>query len=268
MAGNDDEIALLHAMQQGQQEGMALGEGAENNGEEEQNTEEQQDDSDQIVKEEPNLDTDDHVLRAPSATSYGGGEYNPAAINTLAPGGSDVASGSNTPLGGVSKRPKTIGGFVDSDDEDEDLSKPAQSHVKLPTEERGASKSPLHLQGIPESQINSSAPTSAVSTSAADPSFHAAPNTGESTAPRVKSESVALAQGSSKPKARLSHDRIGILEDRISEDPRGDINAWRQLIDEHMKKNKLEEARDVFERFFKVFPMSVSRQDFSHSDQS
>lgn len=60
------------------------------------------------------------------------------------------------------------------------------------------------------------------------------------------------------PKARLPHDRVGILEDRITEDPRGDLDAWLSLIDEHRSRNKLDEARAVYERFFKVFPMAVS----------
>lgn len=59
------------------------------------------------------------------------------------------------------------------------------------------------------------------------------------------------------PKARLPHDRIGILEDRIKEDPRGDIDAWLSLIDEHRKRGKIDEARNVYERFFGVFPWAV-----------
>lgn len=59
------------------------------------------------------------------------------------------------------------------------------------------------------------------------------------------------------PKARLPHDRIGMLEDRIKDDPRGDIEAWLGLIDEHKKRNKLEDARACYERFFAVFPSAV-----------
>lgn len=60
------------------------------------------------------------------------------------------------------------------------------------------------------------------------------------------------------PKARLPHDRIGILEDRIHEDPRGDMDAWLSLIDEFRKRGKLDEARATYERFFVVFPAAVS----------
>lgn len=63
--------------------------------------------------------------------------------------------------------------------------------------------------------------------------------------------------GSALPKARLPHDKIGILEDRTHEDPRGDMDAWLELISEYRKRNKLQEARATYERFFLVFPAAV-----------
>lgn len=59
------------------------------------------------------------------------------------------------------------------------------------------------------------------------------------------------------PKARLPHDKIGILEDRIKDDTRGDLDAWLSLIDEHKKRGKLDDARSVYERFLAVFPSAV-----------
>jgi cleavage stimulation factor subunit 3 len=59
-------------------------------------------------------------------------------------------------------------------------------------------------------------------------------------------------------RARLPHDRVGILEDRIQLDPRGDTEAWLDLINEHRSRNRIENAREVYERFFKVFPTAVS----------
>ena len=59
------------------------------------------------------------------------------------------------------------------------------------------------------------------------------------------------------PKPRLPHDRIGMLEDRIKDDPRGDIDAWLGLIDEHKKRAKLDDARSTYERFLAVFPFAV-----------
>lgn len=67
----------------------------------------------------------------------------------------------------------------------------------------------------------------------------------------------AATPSSAAPKARLPHDKIGILEDRIKEDPRGDLHAWQNLINEHKKRGKLEDARIVYERFLVVFPSAV-----------
>lgn len=74
----------------------------------------------------------------------------------------------------------------------------------------------------------------------------------------VPTPPAATAESSSTSRGRLPHDRVGILEDRIQEDPRGDIPAWLELINEHRSRNKIESAREVYERFFKVFPQAVS----------
>ena len=58
-------------------------------------------------------------------------------------------------------------------------------------------------------------------------------------------------------KPRLPNDIVGILEDRIKEDEKGDIEAWLSLIDEHKKRGKIADARHVYERFLKVFPLAV-----------
>ncbi|KAF2087203.1 Suf-domain-containing protein [Saccharata proteae CBS 121410] len=79
---------------------------------------------------------------------------------------------------------------------------------------------------------------------------------------------VAAANGAIPPppaasevtsRKRLSQDRVGMLEDRIAEDPRGDIDAWLSLISEHRRKDKLEDARAVYVRFFKVFPSAAEQ---------
>ncbi|RAL15475.1 cleavage polyadenylation factor subunit RNA14 [Aspergillus homomorphus CBS 101889] len=75
----------------------------------------------------------------------------------------------------------------------------------------------------------------------------------ESNAATPQPESPSMAKG------RLPHDRIGILEDRIKEDPRGDMPAWLELINEHRSRNRIDNARDVYERFLKVFPFSAEQ---------
>ena len=62
---------------------------------------------------------------------------------------------------------------------------------------------------------------------------------------------------SSLPKARLAHDTIGILGDRIKEDPRGDMDAWLSLLGELRSRNKKDEVRSVYNRFFREFPLAV-----------
>ena len=88
----------------------------------------------------------------------------------------------------------------------------------------------------------------------ADPDTISAVQVNTPTAP----SSAAATPTRSAPKARLPHDRVGMLEDRIRDDPRGDLDAWLGLIAEHRKRNKLDDARAAYERFFKVFPMAVS----------
>lgn len=76
----------------------------------------------------------------------------------------------------------------------------------------------------------------------------------DSSAPTPKPSTPAVI---SSPKGRLPHDRVGMLEDRIKDDPRGDVDAWLELIAEHRSRNRIDNARDVYERFFKVFPSCV-----------
>ncbi|KAK6537968.1 mRNA 3'-end-processing protein rna14, variant 2 [Orbilia ellipsospora] len=60
-------------------------------------------------------------------------------------------------------------------------------------------------------------------------------------------------------KKRLTHDIVGKLEDRIAQDSRGDLEAWTQLINEHQKKGKLDDARAVYERFLVMFPSAAEQ---------
>lgn len=80
----------------------------------------------------------------------------------------------------------------------------------------------------------------------------------DSEAKTATTEQQKAAPALAIPKARLPNDTIGILEDRIQEDPRGDMNAWLNLIEEYRKRGKIEDARATYERFFVVFPAAVS----------
>ena len=74
---------------------------------------------------------------------------------------------------------------------------------------------------------------------------------------QTRRSSAVDSPNSAVPKARLPHDKVGLLEDRIKEDERGDMEAWLSLIGEHRRRGKLDEARKIYERFFAVFPSAV-----------
>ncbi|KAF7720101.1 Uncharacterized protein PECH_001216 [Penicillium ucsense] len=79
------------------------------------------------------------------------------------------------------------------------------------------------------------------------------PNMNNSTAETPVPDSPSAAKG------RMAHDRVGILQDRVDEDPKGDISAWLELIAEHKARNRLDSAREVYERFLKQFPMAADQ---------
>lgn len=57
-------------------------------------------------------------------------------------------------------------------------------------------------------------------------------------------------------KTRLPSDVVGILEDRIADDPL-DFPAFEELITIFRNKSKIDEARQTYESFLKVLPASV-----------
>ncbi|KAF3907126.1 hypothetical protein ABW21_db0204472 [Orbilia brochopaga] len=74
--------------------------------------------------------------------------------------------------------------------------------------------------------------------------------------PQDSSSPLQAQQGKKK---RLAHDIVGKLEDRIAQDSRGDLDAWLQLISEHQKKGKVDDARAVYERFLAMFPAAAEQ---------
>lgn len=53
-------------------------------------------------------------------------------------------------------------------------------------------------------------------------------------------------------------DPVALLEARTREDPRGDMDAWLNLIANHKRANNLEALRGVYNRFVEYFPQAVS----------
>ena len=180
------------------------------------------------------------------------------------------------------KQPRTMGGFVVESEDDEDelptvrpkavgsallnvargsSDTPRRSLSQTPNNTLPSTNVPLH-SAAQDQGVSGVVPTGVTDTV---PNVAAViPNQGASAHETLKpSQAPTLSQtanaaATSLPKARLPHDRVGILEDRIAEDPRGDMDAWLSLISEHRKRNKFDEARAVYDRFFKVFPSAVS----------
>jgi len=269
MAEEDAEIALLHQLQAGQESVAWEDDGANGaaEGELPSNTEH----NEQEVKKDSV--PDDQVLRALSpsaAVAVSDGDYDPSSVNSLPTISIAGREESRSSSRASTRKTKTVGGFIaDDSDEEYDASTPIQIstgllHPASNTPNRTISPSPLQ-NSVTQQDLQSSRNRDD-SRLGAHPSITVSVNpsvAGTSSVPvptRVLMSAAppASAENLSAPKARLPHDRTGILEDRIKEDPRGDLDAWLSLISEHRKRNKLDDARAVYERFFKVFPQAVS----------
>lgn len=189
------------------------------------------------------------------------------------------------------KPPRTMGGFVVDDEDDEEeppVSKQTTAQGAVGSEkgsshtpERSVSQTPVNALPSSSSNVpiqNASAAqdqtgVSGVSNGASNgAAAHTAPVPTDSPSTLNQSQQIQAAaipapgQGAPQTafapstKARLPQDRIGILEDRVAEDPRGDIESWLTLIGEYRRRDKLEEARATYQRFFKIFPTAVSLQ--------
>ncbi|KAJ9647234.1 mRNA 3'-end-processing protein rna14 [Coniosporium tulheliwenetii] len=187
------------------------------------------------------------------------------------------------PASTVQKQPRTVGGFVVDDDDDEEETPfmkppmassngllnvsrgsthtPQRSLSQTPSNTLPSSDVPIHsaaqdqgLSGVVPNGSTVSAPNAA-----AVPTEVGVPAPNGAAAPPHETTTVTEKKPSSPPatKARLPQDKVGIFEDRIAEDPRGDVEAWLGLINEHRKRNKLDDARAAYERFFKVFPTAA-----------
>lgn len=225
----------------------------------------------------PNLatGTDRSASMPPASASH---SPPPAAESELKPSPAETSADSVAPV----KRPRTVGGFVDESEDEEDeatgqssaanAAEPAQSpqptstqtpkntlptpHLSLPSAQDQGAASSSSSASVAVHEPASIASVVAHGTSpVADAAEPPAPNPVTITA---AAPHAIVPPTASLPKARLPQDRLGILQDRIAEDPRGDIEAWLSLIEDHRKRHKHDEARAVFERFLKLFPTAVS----------
>lgn len=52
-------------------------------------------------------------------------------------------------------------------------------------------------------------------------------------------------------------DKVAQLEKRVTEDPRGALDAWLALMAEHRCRGNIAQARETYERFLAIFPQAV-----------
>lgn len=277
MSGEDAEMALLHKIQAAQAEnqwGAATTEGEEHTQEEQAEEESSTEHKNPSVKRENVEDDDDQeVLRSlsPTAGAQDDDEYDPSsvvipppsAIVTLPQDSSRSSSRASV------QKPKKVGGFVADDDEEDDVqpSSTGQENgaLQLPvsnTSYRTLSPSPLQ-KSVTQEDVKS--PLGQVDQNGTLSSIASSNPSGAVSVPVQAAPVSASAITSGQPKARLPHDTIGLLEDRIKEDPRGDLDAWMSLISEYRGRSKFEEAKEVYERFLKLFPHAVSETLLNNS---
>ncbi|KAI1645255.1 uncharacterized protein F4817DRAFT_360146 [Daldinia loculata] len=202
----------------------------------------------------------DHAPSADASDDEDGGEYDPESVTITTVSEPIVerpASDSPRP----SKKPKTAGGFVvdDSSDEEDDIPAPtsapapAPAPVPAPAPAPAPSYSPSTLKSLPaeaSAQPFSHPPLQQITTPQ-DMITGTLAQASDDPVSTVATSNVATANAA---RLRLPTDIVGILEDRIKKDPRGDLEAWLALIDEQKRRHKIEDTRAVYERFLKVFP--------------
>ncbi|KAK3384974.1 hypothetical protein B0H63DRAFT_395673 [Podospora didyma] len=154
----------------------------------------------------------------------------------------------------AAKKPRTAGGFLvaDSDSEEESL---LDEEEDEDDEESQSSGSP-HQPSIAALQDSTSAPSNNAPTIPHPSAAMVAPQerlgNGPTAAPSAPSAPAVPGAASKAPV-----DKIALLEDRIRDDPRGAMDAWLALINEHRHRSNIEELRLVYERFFAVFPQAA-----------
>lgn len=268
MAEEDADIALLHQLQAGQ-EATAWEDG--DNGIAEGDLPSNTEDNNEHVKQDSVKDVQDSRALSPLGADAlsAGDDYDPSSVTSL-PAVVTEQDPSRPSSQTSVRKPKTVGGFIadDSDEENDDSTPITTGHLQLPASDN-PKRSPSPLQKSitqqevnikMESQVDSKAEALSSVPNSVNPSNMGTPI--EQTSVQMPIP-VGTSPNESIPKARLPHDKIGLLEDRVKEDPRGNRRAWLSLIGEHRKRNKLDDARAVYERFLKVFPHAVSHMQYS-----
>jgi len=201
-------------------------------------------------------------------------DYDPSALVTPnLPVSAEKSSSTTTAQqnGGAKKQARVKGGFViEEDDEDDGDVQNSSANGLLNGGVTASADLQRSLTGTPSNanvSLQKIEDSTQDNTTGASLNAHSVPSDARAISstplPSVQSPTLATASDEQKtasislPKVRLPQDRVGQLEDRIAEDPRGDVDAWLELINEHRIKNRLDDARATYKRFFALFPSAV-----------
>ena len=162
----------------------------------------------------------------------------------------------------------------DMDQEGDDAAATSNQHFvldstsKSPVLPNGLAHVPAHTNGVnheasgfvpsPNVTIHALPPQRASTATPMQSNTESAVGVVPASLPMNTSHASNTAFASAVPKGRLAHDVVGILEDRIKEDPRGDVLAWLELVEELKRRNKQDEVRQLYDRYFEVFLLAVS----------
>lgn len=154
-----------------------------------------------------------------------GGDYDPesVAIGTGSPAPEKTAA--STPSQSAQSKPKMSGGFLveASDDEDEQDPQPQPRAVSQPQTQTG--------QAV---DVKNEIPNDSL--------------------PNDASPNVTSAMAGINP--------IALLEARVKEDPRGDMDAWLSLMADYRRRGSADDIRRVYNQFLDVFPQAVGSRLF------
>ena len=166
------------------------------------------------------------------ATSGGDNAYDP---ESRGPAGPASAVAARSPSAQTASKPKTMGGFIVSDDEDDD-----DDADLAPVAVRNPAG-----QGLPGRSSSLQVPQPHLSS--------ASQVTGPSVGPvGAVNPPVASTATMSLP------DPVNALEERVKQDPRGDVDAWLALIAEYTRRGRAPEIRSAYDRFLEIFRAAVS----------
>ncbi|KAL1884169.1 hypothetical protein VTK73DRAFT_6838 [Phialemonium thermophilum] len=180
------------------------------------------------------------------------GDYDPETVTSSLLAGPESAASlpqSNPSPQPTSKKPKSAGGFLVGESESEDEEPVSSSNGPL-------SHGPTLQAEI--SAVSSRQPSIIVRD--ADSEFRNGQDVSHTKddvhgGEHRSNPQIAVTATDLKPKP--AHDTIATWEAQVREDPRGALDAWMGLINEYRARNRMEDARNIYERFLSVFPQAA-----------